>query len=144
MTFQLNFKDKPKAYIGAGSDSCQLLESMNGPITGIVGCTVETLQAGTVCCVLAANSAFGAGAKPPAGPSAVVGTVTLHMDLAGLVDMSAELKKLEDQLAIKQTGLKKISDQQANANYMKKPEAKREADTVKKAALEAEVLYCAL
>jgi len=31
----LNFKDKPKAYIGAGSDSCQLLESMNGPITGI-------------------------------------------------------------------------------------------------------------
>jgi len=54
-------------------------------------------------------------------------------------NMAAELKKLEDQLNIKQTGVKKISDLQANANYMKKPEAKREADTVKKAALEAEV-----
>jgi len=121
---KLSPKDTPKAFIRAGGDSCQLLETFTGCITGIVGCTLETLQA---------------GAQPPTGPSAVVGNVTLHMDLAGLVDMGAELAKLEGQLVIKQNGVKKISDQQAGPNYMKMPEAKREQQIVKKAALEAEV-----
>jgi valyl-tRNA synthetase len=122
---KLNLKDKPGAFFrSADQATCQLLESMAGPINGIVGCTLKRLSA---------------DAKPPAGPSAVAGNVTVHMDLAGLVDLDAELKKLQDELAKKVAAVKKIADQQAGEHYHKKPEAKREQDTVKKAGLEAEV-----
>merc|ERR1711865_41931 len=124
-TAGLKPKELPPAFYKSDDTAvCTLLESQKAGINAMVGVDLNGLAA---------------GARAPAGPSMVVGSVTICLDIAGLVDMGAELKKLETQLQQKEAQVKKITDEQANPNYMKKPEAKRAKDDVKKAGLETEV-----